>query len=51
MSSAELIYELTEICIRQAEIIREQAFLLEQFGAESLEDQELAERLERCIKF
>lgn len=51
MSDGELIEELTEICIKQAEIIREQAYLLEQFGAESLEEEELSDRLERCRKF
>lgn len=34
MSSVELIAELTDICIRQAEIIKTQAFMLAQFGAE-----------------
>ena len=34
MSSVELIAELTDICIRQAEIIKAQAFMLAQFGAE-----------------
>lgn len=33
MSSVELIAELTDICIRQAEIIKAQAFMLAQFGA------------------
>ena len=30
MSSVELIAELTDICIRQAEIIKAQAFMLAQ---------------------
>ncbi len=31
MSSVELIAELTDICIRQAEIIKAQAFMLVQY--------------------
>ena len=38
MSSVELIAELTDICIRQAEIIKAQAFMLVQFGAEVKEN-------------
>lgn len=33
MTAAELIDTLTEICIEQARIIRDQAFALEQLGA------------------
>ena len=33
MSNTELVAELTDICIRQAEIIKAQAFIIEQFGA------------------
>lgn len=44
MSSTELIAELTDICIRQAEIIKAQAYLLEQLGAQAEEDEALAER-------
>ena len=33
MTKTELIAELTDICIRQAEIIKAQAYVLEQFGA------------------
>lgn len=44
MSSAELIAELTDICIRQAEIIKAQAYILEQFNAEVQEEEALRER-------
>lgn len=40
MSSTELIAELTDICIRQAEIIKTQAYILEQFGAQVKEEEE-----------
>lgn len=42
MSSTELIAELTDICIRQAEIIKAQAYILEQFGAQVKEEEALA---------
>lgn len=45
MSSVELIGELTDICIRQAEIIKAQAEVIEQLGAQALEDPVLAKRL------
>lgn len=44
MSGVELIAELTDICIRQAEIIKVQAYVLEQFGAEVREEEALRER-------
>ena len=44
MSSVELIAELTDICIRQAEIIKAQAFMLAQFGAEVKEEEALREQ-------
>ncbi len=44
MSSTELIAELTDICIRQAEIIKAQAYVLEQFGTQVREDEALAAR-------
>lgn len=37
MNSAELISELTDICQRQAEIIKAQAYALEQLNAETME--------------
>jgi len=40
----ELIGELTDICIRQAEIIKAQAYVLEQFGAQVKEEEALAEQ-------
>ena len=43
MSGVELILELTDICIRQAEIIKAQAYVLEQFGAEVMEEERLKE--------
>jgi len=44
MNRTELIGELTDICIRQAEIIKAQAYVLEQFGAEVREEEALAAR-------
>lgn len=44
MSSIELITELTDICIRQAEIIKAQAYALAQFGAEVKEEEMLWEQ-------
>lgn len=49
MSRVELIGELTDICIRQAEIIRAQALIIEQFGAQALEDSEVAARLQQLV--
>ncbi len=46
MDCAELISELTDICIRQAKIIQEQAYMLEQFGAE-VREKETLENLNR----
>lgn len=44
MSNTELIAELTDICIQQAEIIKAQAYVLEQFGAEVMEEEALGAR-------
>jgi len=44
MSDIELISELTDICICQAEIIKAQAYMLEQLGAEIKEEEALRER-------
>lgn len=44
MNRTELIAELTDICIRQAEIIKAQAYVLEQFGAQVREEEALAEQ-------
>ena len=49
MSRVELIDELTDICIRQAEIIRAQALTIAQFGALALEDSEVAARLQQLV--
>lgn len=49
MNNIRLIEELTEICIQQAEIIKEQAFILEQLGAQSLEDEEISSRLNELV--
>lgn len=43
MSIIETIAELTDICIRQAEIIKAQIYVLEQFGAEVREEEALRE--------
>lgn len=48
MSEIELISELTDICIRQAEIIKAQAYVLEQFGAEVMEEERLKELNRLC---
>ena len=50
MSGVELISELTDICIRQAEIIKAQAYVLEQFGAEVMEEERLKEVLNRAMQ-
>lgn len=42
--NTKLIEELTDICIRQAEIIQDQAYVLEQFSAEVREEEALAQR-------
>lgn len=39
MDKIGLIAELTDICIRQAEIIKAQAYVLEQFGAQVREEE------------
>lgn len=44
MDSAETIFELTDICMRQAEIIKAQAYIIEMLGAESKEEDALRER-------
>lgn len=44
MSNIELIAELTDICIRQAEIIKAQQYVIEQFGEQVREEEALAER-------
>lgn len=38
MSGVELIAELTDICIRQAEIIKAQQYVIEQFGEQVREE-------------
>lgn len=42
MSRTELVDELTDICIRQAEIIKAQAFMLEMLGEQAKEEEALA---------
>lgn len=44
MSNAEVIAELTDICVRQAEIIKVQQYVISQFGEQIREDEVLAER-------
>lgn len=44
MSPTELIGELTDICIRQAEIIKAQQYVIAQFGEQVREEEALAER-------
>lgn len=52
MDNAETIAELTDICARQAEIIKSQAYLIGQLGALAQEEDALKERdrLERVLK-
>lgn len=49
MSRVGIIEELTDICVRQAEIIKAQAFVIEQLGAQALEDEALAARLQALV--
>lgn len=49
MSCVELVEELTDICVRQAAIIKAQAFVIEQLGAQSQEDEALAARLRELV--
>jgi hypothetical protein len=49
MSRVGIIEELTDICVRQAEIIKAQAFAIEQLGAQALEDEALAARLQALV--
>lgn len=49
MSRVGIIEELTDICARQAEIIKAQAFMIEQLGAQALEDEALAARLQALV--
>ena len=44
MTKTELIAELTDICIRQAEIIKAQQYVIMQFGEQVREEEALAER-------
>lgn len=43
MTKIELISELSDICIRQAEIIKAQSYILEQLGAEAHKEDVLRE--------
>lgn len=49
MSRVGIIEELTDICVRQAKIIKAQAFVIEQLGAQALEDEALAARLQALV--
>lgn len=49
MSRVGIIEELTDICVRQAGIIKAQAEVLEQLGAQALEDEALAARLQTLV--
>lgn len=44
-----VIEELADICLRQAGIIKAQAFVIEQLGAQALEDEALAARLQALV--
>ena len=49
MSRVGIIEELTDICVRQAGISKAQAFVIEQLGAQALEDEALAARLQALV--
>jgi hypothetical protein len=42
MSKTDLIAELSDICVRLVEIVKAQAYVLDQFGAEVREEEALA---------
>lgn len=44
MSEIELIAELTDICIRQAEVIKAQAYVLAQYDTEVMENEVVRQR-------
>jgi N-dimethylarginine dimethylaminohydrolase len=44
VSNLETIEALTDICVQQADIIKDQAYILEQFGAQVREEEALAAR-------
>ena len=44
VNNVEVIAELTDICVRQAEIIKAQQYIIAQFGTQVVEEQALAER-------
>ena len=44
-----MIEKLADICVRQAEIIKAQAFVLEQLGAQAVEDEALSARLQTLV--
>jgi hypothetical protein len=50
VSNTELIEELTDICIRQAEIIQDRAYVLEQFGAATMEEESLRSRFRTVVR-
>lgn len=50
MSLVELVDELTDICVKQAEIIKAQAFTIEQLGAQAQEDEALTARLHGLLE-
>lgn len=43
------VEELADICIRQAELIKAQANVIRQLGAQSMEDEALAARLNELV--
>lgn len=49
MSRVGIIEELTDICVRQAEIIKAQAEVIQQLGGQALEDEALAARLKELV--
>lgn len=49
MKIVELIEELTNICVNQAGIIKAHAFVIEQFEAQSQEDEALAAQLRELV--
>lgn len=49
MWPSDYVRELADICIRQAEIIKAQAEVIEQLGGQALEDEALTDRLKELV--
>lgn len=49
MWPSDYVRDLADICIRQAEIIKAQAEVIQQLGGQALEDEALAARLQTLV--